>query len=213
MERQSSRGSDGTDENQFLFYLGTTNQRRWNGNGAHNLHGSIQYNRIIRPLATDKDIWASSEVILAVLMGDNQRDILKGTCRMDPLWLIGPKSEREPLLIAYEEKYTDLSKQIPSLQLLTDAVLAGIRVANEERSPLRVEFLIDIDFENPSWKQIAIKVHSLEHLDYDEAQILWKRLEDEIRPRIKEVIRDRNSDFKDSPIEISNKNIYIGMYW
>jgi hypothetical protein len=213
MERQSSRGIDGTDEDRFLCYLGANNQRRWNGNGAHNLPSSIRYNRIIRPLATDKDIWASSEVILAVLVGDNQRDILKGTCRMDLQRLIGPKSDREPLLIVYEEKYTELSRQVPSLQLLTDVILAGIRVANEEQSPLRVEFLIDVDFENPSWKQIAIRVHSLEHLDYDEAQTLWKRLEDEIRPRIKEVIRDRNSDFKDSPIEISNKNIYIGMYW
>jgi hypothetical protein len=114
---------------------------------------------------------------------------------------------------SFSKKYNEIQSQIPCLAILSNEIIEGIRKTNADDRPLKVEFLIDEDFENPSWKQISIEVHTSEELEYEQAIIFWKRLEDEIRPRIKEVIRNYSSEFRTSPIEISNKNIFLGFNW
>ena len=120
---------------------------------------------------------------------------------------------RNPLMKSFSTEYNELQNQIPCLEILSNEIIDGIRKTNADDGPLRVEFLIDEDFENPSWKQISVEVHTSEGLEYEQAITFWKRLEDEIRPRIKEVIRNYSSEFRASPIEISNKNIFLGFNW
>ena len=120
---------------------------------------------------------------------------------------------RNPLMKSFSAEYNELQNQIPCLEILSNEIIDGIRKTNADDRPLKVEFLIDEDFENPSWKQISVEIHTSEGLEYEQAMTFWKCLEDEIRPRIKEVIRNYSSEFRASPIEISNKNIFLGFNW
>ena len=181
------------------------------------LYGVLSTPRSQSPISVRRGVWASPEIGLRVLMRESAWNFFKACTHGCQVSFQNPKESadklRHTLIITYSREYSELQKLVPGLEVLSEKIIEGIRNARIDGGLLRVEYLINEDFENPSWKQLAIEIYSSEGLDYEQAIILWKRLEDEIRPRIKEVIRKNATEFQTSPIEISNENISIGFNW
>lgn len=190
-------------------------QARWS-DAVHSC-GILTPHRARHPFSTGSDVWVSSEAMLKVLMQDSTWYSIRAyspSCRVsyDDLKERAGRI-RHPLVITFSKEYNELLRQVPSLEILSNEITEGIRDTNSNGHPLRIEYLIHEDYENPSWKQIAIEVYSSEELDFDRAMDFWKRLEDQIRPRIKKAIQEHSSELRPSPIEITNKNISIGFNW